>query len=98
MSQPASSRSFAERLGVSGAAVSSLEPRHPTVRMAVRLGIVVVVIACVVLAVSKESGQIASIHWRFEPAWLALCVAALLAFQICHIEIWRLMLRALGGE
>jgi len=98
MSQPGSSQSFAERLGVSGAAISSLEPKHPTTRLAVRLGIVVVVIACIVLAVTKESGRIASIHWRFEPGWFALCIAALLAFQLCHIEIWRLMLRALGGE
>ncbi|MFN2462138.1 MAG: hypothetical protein ABR591_15900, partial [Candidatus Velthaea sp.] len=47
---------------------------------------------------AKESGKIASIDWRFEPVWLAICLLALVAFQWCHIEIWRLMLRALGGE
>src|SRR5689334_5211241 len=98
MSPNGTTQSFAERLGVSGAAISSLEPKHPGVRLAVRIGVVLLVIACIVLAVTKESGRISSIHWRFEPGWFALCIASLLAFQLCHIEIWRHMLRTLGGE
>jgi glycosyltransferase 2 family protein len=90
--------SFAERLGVSGTAVSSLEPKHPAVRMAVRIVLVALVVGCLVAAVLAESDRIAAIDWRFSPGWLALCLVSLLAFQLCHIEIWRLMLRALGGE
>lgn len=99
MSTPEHHRqSFAERLGVSGAAVSSLEPKHPVVRLAVRVAIVLLIVGCIVLAVTKESGRLSSVDWHFEPGWLALCVLSLLLFQIVHIEIWRLMLRALGGE
>jgi hypothetical protein len=85
-------------MGVSGAAVSSLEPKHPGLRLAVRVGVVVLVIGSIALAIAKEAGQIGSIEWRFEPGWLALCVLALLAFQLFHIELWRLTLHSLGGH
>jgi hypothetical protein len=89
---------FVERLGLSGEAISTLEPKHPAVRIAVRLGVVVIVVACIVLAIAKEAGRIGDITWRFQPGWLALCVAALLLFQFLHIELWRLILRVLGGR
>jgi hypothetical protein len=88
---------IAERFGVSGGPVSSLEPKHPIARLALRVGLVALIAACIVLAIVKESSRIGAIEWRFQPLWLALCLAALLAFQLCHIEIWRFMLRALGG-
>jgi uncharacterized membrane protein YbhN (UPF0104 family) len=90
--------SFGERLGIGGDAISSLEPKHPGVRAAVRIAIVVLVVGSVVAAVAAESGRLGSIEWRFSPGWLALCLLSLLAFQLCHIEIWRLMLHALGGD
>ena len=91
-------RSVAERLGVSGAAVSSLEPKHPVLRTALRIALALLVVGAIAFAIAKESDRIGAIDWRFEPLWLGLCVLALLAFQLCHIEIWRLMLRALGGD
>jgi uncharacterized membrane protein YbhN (UPF0104 family) len=94
----ASRPSIGERLGLSGDALSSLEPKHPGVRLAVRIGVVFLVLGSLTVAVVAESGRIASIEWRFSPGWLALCVLSLLAFQLAHIEIWRLMLRALGGN
>jgi len=66
--------------------------------MALRAAVVLVVVACVVLAVSKEAGHVGDIHWRFEPGWLALCLVALMLFQLLHIELWRLVLRVLGHE
>lgn len=95
---PTAPRGIAGKLGLSGDAVSSIEPKHPVVRLAVRIIVVVLVVGSITLAIVKESGRINSIHWRFEPGWLALCLLALLAFQLCHIEIWRLMMRALGGH
>ena len=94
MSRP----TFAERLGLTGEAFSSLEPKHPGLRMALRIAVVTLIVACVVFAVAKEAGRIGSIEWRFEPGWLALCVVALLLFQFLHIELWRLILRVLGGH
>src|SRR5690349_17275681 len=77
---------------------SSFEPKHPGLRLALRVGIVALVLGSVALALAKESGRIGSIDWRFQPGWLALCVAALLLFQFLHIELWRLVLRVLGGH
>jgi hypothetical protein len=89
---------FAERLGLTGEAFSSLEPKHPALRLAVRIGVVALILASVGVAIAKEAGQIGSIDWRFEPGWLALCLGALLLFQLLHIELWRFILRCLGGE
>src|SRR3954453_15661370 len=77
---------------------SSFEPKHPGLRLALRISIVVVVVGCVAFAIAKEAGQIGDIDWRFQPGWLALCLAALLLFQFLHIELWRLVLRVLGGK
>ncbi|MEA2459734.1 MAG: glycosyltransferase 2 family protein [Thermoleophilaceae bacterium] len=78
--------------------MSSLEPKHPAVRLAVRIAVVVLVVGSLAGAIVAESGRIASIDWRFSPGWLGLCLLSLLAFQLLHIEIWRLMLRSLGGQ
>ena len=91
-------RTMAERLGVSGEAVSSLEPKHPVVRIAVRVAIVALVVGFLAYAVVKQRDRIDAIDWRFEPLWLGLCLVALVAFQLFHIECWRLMLRALGAK
>jgi uncharacterized membrane protein YbhN (UPF0104 family) len=68
------------------------------VRLAVRIAVVVLVVGSLAGAIVAESGRIASIDWRFSPGWLGLCLLSLLAFQLLHIEIWRLMLRSLGGQ
>lgn len=78
--------------------MSSLEPKHPGLRLALRIGLVLLVLGSVAAAIAAESGQVASIDWHFSPGWLALCLVSLLAFQLLHIEAWRLILRALGGE
>jgi hypothetical protein len=89
---------FAERLGLSGEAFSSLEPKHPGLRMALRVAVVALIVASVAFALTKEAGRIGDIAWRFRPGWLALCLAALLVFQYLHIELWRLILRLLGRD
>ena len=91
-------RTIAERLGLDSEAVSSIEPEHPVLRLALRVAIVVLVVGFLVLALVKEWDRIAAIDWQFRPGWLALCLLALIAFQAAHIEIWRLMLRSLGAE
>lgn len=78
--------------------MSSLEPKHPTVRLFVRISVVALVIGCVVAAIVAEGDRISSINWRFSPGWLAFCLICLIAFEMCHIEIWRFMMRSLGGE
>jgi len=71
----------------------------PLSRRAVVLrGVAIALVAvCVVAAVVVEWKQLPEIEWRLRPAWLAASLAALLAFQWMHIELWRSMLRVLGG-
>jgi len=97
---PTASRrpSLAERIGVGGEAISSLEPKHPGLRLALRVAVVALVVAFIALAVVKEAGRVDDVEWHFAPGWLALCLLALLAFQLMHIELWRLCLAALGGR
>ena len=95
-SSAAPRRSLAERLGVSGEAVSSLEPKHPGLRMALRIAIVVVVVGSIAFVVATEADKLADFEWRFEPAWLVVCLLGLVGFEFAHIELWRLMIRALG--
>jgi hypothetical protein len=66
--------------------------------MALRVAVVALVVGSLAAAIASEAGRIDDVHWRFEPGWIALCVLALLAFQLCHIELWRLTLHALGGH
>ncbi len=49
-------------------------------------------------AVASQWSSLPDIDWRFRPAWLALSLLCLLLFQWMHIELWRAMLRSLGGE
>src|SRR3954469_18656689 len=90
--------SLAERMGVGGEAISSLEPKHPGLRMALRIAVLLLVVGFIALAIAKEAGRVDDVNWRFAPGWLALCLAALLAFQLLHIALWRLTLDSLGGR
>jgi uncharacterized membrane protein YbhN (UPF0104 family) len=83
---------------VSNSAISSLEPKHPGVRLAVRIALVVLVVGSLTFGIVKESHRIADIDWRFSPGWLGLCLLSLLAFELCHIELWRLQMRTLGTQ
>lgn len=63
-----------------------------------RIALFGAVAACLALAIVTQWSALPDIEWQFRPGWLALSLAALLAFEWMHIEIWRSMLRALGGH
>lgn len=73
---------------------SGLRPAGPAL---LRVALFATVAACLTLAVATQWANLPDIEWHFQPGWLALSVVALLAFEWMHIEIWRSMLRALGG-
>jgi uncharacterized membrane protein YbhN (UPF0104 family) len=77
---------------------SSLEPKHPGLRLALRLLLVALVLGSLGVAIAHEADRVDTIDWRFEPGWLALCLLALIAFQLSHIELWRLMMHSLGRD
>ena len=90
--------SLSERLAGAAEPVSSLEPKHPGLRMAVRAIFVLLVVGSLAFAVAHEAGRFDDFDWRFEPAWLVGCIVALIAFEACHIELWRFSMRSLGGR
>jgi hypothetical protein len=83
---------------VSEPVVSSLEPKHPGLRMALRIVVVVLVLASLGIAIASEADRIDEIDWRFSPGWLGLCLVALIAFEATHIELWRLIMHWLGQD
>ena len=83
---------------MSGPAVSSLEPKHPVLRLALRIVVVLLIVGSLGLAVASEADRIDEIDWRFSPGWLALCLLALIAFEATHIELWRLIMHWLGRD
>jgi uncharacterized membrane protein YbhN (UPF0104 family) len=89
-------RGMLERLGAAGADLTSLEPTNPRVRRALRIGLIVLVLAFLVAAITSQWHKLPEIDWRFSPGWLAVALVCFLAFQASHAELWGLMLRALG--
>src|SRR3954447_10569480 len=87
--------SLSERLAGAAAPVSSLEPKHPRLRHAGRAIFVLLVVGSVTFAVAHEAGRFDDFDWRFEPAWIVVCIIALIAFEACHIELWRFSIRSL---
>ncbi len=65
---------------------------------ALRVALVVAVAASLVFAISTQWSQLPDIEWQFRPGWLALSLVGLLAFEWMHIDIWRAMLRTMGGD
>ena len=78
--------------------VSSLEPKHPGLRLALRVVVVLLVLGSLGIAIASEADRIDEIDWSFSPGWLALCLVALIAFEATHIELWRLIMHWLGED
>lgn len=88
--------SFLERVGSAGASVASLEPAHPRLRRALRIGLVLLVAASLAVAIGTQWNRLPTIQWRFEPAWLLLCTLAFLATLVLNAEGWRVIVASLG--
>lgn len=86
-----------ERVGEAGAGVTSLGSGSPRWRRALTIGLAVLIAAFLIAAVASQWSRLPDIHWRFAPGWLGLCLGALVAFQICHSQLWVMMLHALDS-
>jgi hypothetical protein len=83
---------------VAESAVSSLEPKQPGLRLALRIAVVLLVLVSLGVAVVSEADRIDEVNWRFSPGWLGLCLLALIAFEATHIQLWRLIMHWLGRD
>jgi hypothetical protein len=66
--------------------------------MALQLLVAVAIVLSLAFAMRSEWGKLPAIQWRLRPGWLVLSLLALIAFEALHIELWRGMLRNMGGR
>ncbi len=85
-----------ERLGAAGSAATSLRGDMPRWQRVAMAGMVVAVAVGLALAIASQWSKLPDVQWRFEPAWLAAAVLALIAFQWVHAQLWVSMIHALG--
>ena len=86
-----------ERIGAAGSAATSLRGGVPRWQRALMAAMVVAVVVALGLAISSQWSKLPDIAWRFQPAWLAAAVLALILFQWLHAQLWVSMLHALGA-
>jgi hypothetical protein len=89
-------RPLLHRLGDAGARVGTRPPRSKRVRLAIQLGVVLVVFGFLVLTVVSQWSEIQDKGVHFHEAWLVPAFAALLVYYVFSALGWDLILRALG--
>ena len=73
---------FLHRVGSAGASVASLQPTHRGLRIAVGVGVPVIILASLGVAVATQWSKLPSFHWHFQPGWLVLSFAAFIVFAL----------------
>ncbi|HKG35341.1 MAG TPA: lysylphosphatidylglycerol synthase domain-containing protein [Solirubrobacterales bacterium] len=89
-------RPFLHRVGEAGARVGSRPPRRRGVRVAVQIGIVVLIFGFLVLTVVSQWDEVKAEGVEFQVLWLLPAVAVLLCFYVLGALGWDLILRFLG--
>jgi len=77
---PDEPKPFLHRVGAAGASVASLQPSHRGLRIAVAIGVPAIILASLGVAIATQWSKLPSFHWRFEPGWLVISLAAFAAF------------------
>jgi hypothetical protein len=85
------------RIVSAGDAVTSLRPTHPRVRLAVGIGVPVLVLGCLGLAIASQWSKLPHLKWHFEAGWLVLSLGAFAVFQYAQSELYVMMMHALGS-
>ena len=86
-----------ERLGEAGATATSLRGGVPRWQRVLAAALVALVLGFLVAAIASQWSKLPDISWRFQPAWAAACLAALVLFQLVHAHLWVMLLHALGA-
>jgi len=84
------------RLASAGANATSLRPTHPRLRLAIGIGVPLLVLASLGLAVASQWSKLPHLKWHFEAGWLVLSLVAFAVFQYVQAELYVVMMHALG--
>jgi glycosyltransferase 2 family protein len=84
------------RIGAAGARFGTKPPRSRGVRLAIQIGLVVVIFGFLVLTVIDQWSQIQSEGVHFHVGWLLPAIVILPVFFVCSAYGWDLILRFLG--
>jgi glycosyltransferase 2 family protein len=87
---------FLHRLGEAGARVGSRPPRSRRVRLALQVGLAVLIFGFLVVTVVKQWSEIQEEGVHFHVAWLIPPMIVLPAFYVLSAFGWDLVLRFLG--
>ncbi len=87
---------FLHRLGEAGARVGKKPPRSRKVRLALQLGLAVVIFGFLVLTVIDQWGEIKDEGIHFHVGWLLPAIVVLPIFYVLSAYGWDLTLRFLG--
>ena len=87
---------FLHRVGEVGAQVGRKPPRSRRVRLALQVGLVLLIFGFLVLTVVNQWSEIQSEGVHFHVAWLVPGIAILFAFFVLSAYGWDLILRSLG--
>jgi uncharacterized membrane protein YbhN (UPF0104 family) len=90
-------RTALERLGDVGDTALSLGGERSRWRTVFTIALVVLTVGFLALFVATQWSRLPEIEWRFEPAWLVVCVAGLVVFQALQNQLWVWTLRGLGS-
>jgi glycosyltransferase 2 family protein len=90
-------RPFLHRVGSAGANVATLQPSHRGLRIAVAIGVPAIILVSLAVAIATQWSKLPSFHWRFQPGWFVLSLAAFAVFQLAQAQLWVAMMHALGA-
>lgn len=89
-------RPLLHRIGAAAAKIGSKPPRSKRVRLAIQLGIAVLIFGFLVLTVVNQWAEIQDRGVHFHVAWLIPAVVVLSIFYVLNALGWDLILRFLG--
>jgi hypothetical protein len=86
------------RIGEAGATLGQRPPRRRSVRVALQVGLALLIFGFLVLTVAQQWGELQDKGVRFHLIWMLPAFGVLLAFYVLQALGWDLLLRLLGNR
>ena len=86
------------RAGTAAAGIGSLGADRPRLRAAIQYGLIGLVFLCLAAFLVTQWNKLPDYDWRFQPSWLVVGFALVLAFYALQPLLWILILRGLGEQ